>query len=549
MTLGLGPTKQSSPIKLALTVSLISGSIAVFVVWFWAYLETGAITPQPALEDAAMLFRYAENLASGNGISWNQGMAPGQTDGATDLGFVLALAPLIALGLKSTVAAWVLNTLSVFLLGVLLGWVMQVKLRLPLLIALAIPIIIFSGPVNRYVTSGFSPPIFALYLSALAVLTLVAFDRSTLSTRFAFAIGFLASLSGWWRPEGFLMGLLIVGATAAIAVKRTQIRQFWTSKMLIAVLTGLAIPFLLWVAFRLIYFGHLLPSSAVMKSGGLTRLNGLESFQFFILMLLPILAVVAFAGLVMRSRIVVFFVLLLTVSAMWIPVSMDLNWWNRMQWPLVPALAIIAIFAVAPRGGLSVHIGKGPFSLLNILAAIFLTVALISITRTFGLQGAPYTAYQPHAVISEALGNVDTSGIRLATSEAGLVPLAIAGIALDTFGFNNYAIASTDGLALRSELDSLKPNVVILNGPPPESINPELLGQGCSESALTAYLGQKWVTMGETMTAYVKEHGLQLVRATATGACNVFSVYVDPTINADVLAALKAPVGNENDLL
>ncbi len=546
MTFGLGANNHT---KRGLLVSLIAGSIAVLVVWFWTYLETGAITPQPALEDAAMLFRYAENLASGNGISWNQGMAPGQTDGATDLGFVLVLAPLIAVGLESTVAAWVLNTLSVFLLGALLGWVVQVKLRLPLVIAFVIPIILFSGPVNRYITSGFSPPIFALYLSAIAVLTLVKLDRSKLSTRSVFLIGFFASLAGWWRPEGFLVGLLVVGAMAAVAVKRDQINQLWTGKMLVALLTGLAIPFLLWVVFRLVYFGHLLPSSAVMKSGGFIRANGLESFQFYVLMLLPIVAVVAFIGLVARSRIVIFVGLLVAASAMWIPVSMDLNWWNRMQWPLVPALAIISIFAVVQRRGMRFDFGTGPLAILNILGAIFLTIALISITRTYGLQGPPYTAYQPHAAISEALSKVDTSGIRLASSEAGLVPLAIDGQALDTFGFNNYAIASTGGLALRSELDSLKPNVMILNGPAPDILEAEMSGQGCSEADLTAYLGNEWVTMGETMTAYAEEHGLQLVRATATGACNVFSVYADPAINADLLAALKTPLGNENDLL
>lgn len=554
MTLKRSSITQSSQPKRAWIIGLASGSVAVLVVWFWAYLETGSITPQPALEDAAMLFRYAENLAAGNGISWNAGMAPGRTDGATDLGFVLALAPLVALGIDTAVAAWVLNMLSVFLLGALLGWVMRVKLQMPLLIALAIPIIIFSGPVNRYVTSGFSPPIFALYLSFLAVLTLGALDRTVLSTKFAFVIGFLASLSGWWRPEGFLMGLLIVIAAASTTAKRNQIRQFWTSKILIASLVGLAIPFLLWAAFRLVYFGHLLPSSAVMKSGGLTRVNGLESFQFYILMLLPIVAVVTCLGLARRSRIIVFFALLLIVSAMWIPVSLDLNWWSRMQWPLVPPLALIAIFSVVSRGGPTFTLKRFTingefFSLLNVFAAICLTLALISITRTFGLQGAPYTAYQPHAVISEALYKVNTSGIRLATSEAGLIPLAIEGQALDTFGFNNYPIASTDGVALQSELDSLKPNIVILNGPTPESLKSEFLARGCRESDLAGYLGQKWVTMGDTITAYVKKHDLQLARATATGACNIFSVYVASGINKDVLEALKTPLGNENDLL
>ena len=205
-------------------------------------------------------------------------------------------------------------------------------------------------------------------------------------------MGLLTSLAGWWRPEGFVMGVLIVAAMAAAVIKRDQIRLLCAGKTLLALVVGLAIPFILWVAFRLAYFGHLLPSSAVMKSGGFTRANGLESFQFYVLMLLPILAVVAFGGLVARSRVIVFIGLLVAASAMWVPVSMDLNWWNRMQWPLVPALAIISMFAVVKRRTMRFDFGTKPLEILNILGGIFLAIALITVTRAYGLQGAPYTA-------------------------------------------------------------------------------------------------------------------------------------------------------------
>ena len=46
----------------------------------------------PPFEDAAMLMRYAENLAAGHGIVWNVGEAP--VDGATDFLFMSSVAGL-----------------------------------------------------------------------------------------------------------------------------------------------------------------------------------------------------------------------------------------------------------------------------------------------------------------------------------------------------------------------------------------------------------------------------------------------------------------------
>ncbi len=51
----------------------------------------------PPFEDAAMLMRYAQNLAGGHGIVWNIGEHP--VDGATDFLFMAVSAAFIKLGL------------------------------------------------------------------------------------------------------------------------------------------------------------------------------------------------------------------------------------------------------------------------------------------------------------------------------------------------------------------------------------------------------------------------------------------------------------------
>lgn len=223
----------------------------------------GRVALFPPLEDAAMLFKYAANLAAGHGIVWNPGESPGVSDGATDLGFVLAIAPLVKLGLAPEVAAAVLSWVGVYLLGVLV-WVANAKLwRLPPLAPLLITVLLASGPLNHYIAAGFSPVLLGVILLAVAVTTATA-ATSDHAPWVWFVSGSLAGLAGWWRPEGFAFSLL-TGVVSVMMMtgpqRRVPWRDLWRWAAAFLVLAGS------WVAFRVLYFGQLLPTSAVMKGG------------------------------------------------------------------------------------------------------------------------------------------------------------------------------------------------------------------------------------------------------------------------------------------
>ena len=134
------------------------GATALAVCLFWTLVESRRLGVPAPFEDAAMLFKYAENLAHGFGITWNPGQAPGLTDGATDLGFVLALAPLTYFGLSTVVAALLLNLAAVFGIGMLFGVLNNVLWHRPLWLPVTLAALVAGGPANRYVLSGFSPP-------------------------------------------------------------------------------------------------------------------------------------------------------------------------------------------------------------------------------------------------------------------------------------------------------------------------------------------------------------------------------------------------------
>ena len=74
----------------------------------------------PPFEDAAMLMRYAQHLAAGQGIVWNVGGPP--VDGATDFLFMAVAAGLIKLGMAIGRSVRVLGLAAHVLTVLLVYW-------------------------------------------------------------------------------------------------------------------------------------------------------------------------------------------------------------------------------------------------------------------------------------------------------------------------------------------------------------------------------------------------------------------------------------------
>ncbi|KAA0097946.1 hypothetical protein CIW49_14780 [Mycolicibacterium sp. P1-18] len=575
------------------------GAAALLVCLLWTVLESTRVGIPAPFEDAAMLFRYADNLADGWGIVWNAGQAPGATDGATDLGFVLLLAPLTLLGLSTAAAAVLVNLAAVFGIGALFG-VLNAKLwRRSSALPIALGALVGGGPVDRYVLSGFSPPVLGFLL--LAAFTLAALAPLAPSARGAtaalVAAGAVAGIAGWWRPEAFAFGPLVV--VLGLLLTRRRGRQRVLSPAAVA---SAAVPFAVvvagWIALRIGYFGQLLPTSAVMKSGSLHAENILFSLQFYGSLLLPLigaLVVVAsgrgrdrtwwLAGVALGApllwvnaalpaefwdkvgltaapmianvaTVVVFVpvvvalllrgrrdgswlfpVALVLVSLSWIVIGTTLNWWGRMQWPLVPMLAALAAthvvdaWARTPAASAASPVRRR--SVPKIVVAALVCVGLIP----FHLPAGGYFESPFQSSVASAFGAVDTSGVRVATTEAGLIPLAVTGTALDTYGHNNRDIAATRGAALGRELDAFRPNVLAVHGLPPASVQLE----DCSaqqQRGVTKF-NDRWTQMVDEIYRAAQRQGLVLTRLSETTPCETWSLWLSADVSPQVRQAVE----------
>lgn len=546
---GLGKSASGRAVDVA-----VQGLVALAAVLFWILIEESQLLWNlikegraqwfPPFEDAAMLFRYANNLASGQGLSWNPGELPSLTDGATDLGFVLALAVLVSLSVPVTSAAVVLNLSAAFATGALLGYLNRRIWGLPPVVISFVTLVIYSGPVNRYVVSGFSPPVFAFLIAAAAGLSALAARTKVDGSRWQLLLvcsGVAAGLAGWWRPEGFLLSTIMV-APAWLLFAASDMRSVRTAwKPLAAFTVPLFLLGVAWVGFRTIYIGQLLPTSAVMKSGdGIYPKSVVDAALLYCLWAAPLVLLVrGRAGSAARigRKWFPLLVAFLGATLVWLPVNATFNHWQRMQWPLIPALVIIIVSVLAEAWLKSPAVPTGS---IKTLVAMGLCMAL----GVFSHADGGYFEAPFHTAVSRALAPVDTSTIRLATTEAGLIPLSITGRALDTWGHNDRSIAESRRGTLEPRLQEFSPNMIIVHGytAPPEL---ELTNTNCTSTGTSG----DWDDMVTRLYAYAEKRNLQLVRSTATGPCAFWSVFVASEVSSEVVLAIRGYSIAGNDLV
>ena len=249
---------------------------------FWA-LGYAVLVNQHPHEDAYILFRYAEHVASGNGIVFNVG-GP-RSEGATDFLWLLGIATLTRLGVDVAFAAVALNSIGAGILGALFAFSARPALgRVEgLALALLIPAIVIGSSAAAASAVGFSALLFSSFCAALFVITV---SGSALAHSLIPVIGLIVGLI---RPEGVAVGVAFTAVGGWLAWRRGH-HQKYLSIAALCCLVGIA-----YFAWRASYFGLLLPLPLYVKGSGrnVSILPGLESsLQWLTLRISPVPALV-----------------------------------------------------------------------------------------------------------------------------------------------------------------------------------------------------------------------------------------------------------------
>lgn len=227
-------------------------------------------------DDAFISLTYSRSLLEGKGLVWVSGE---RLEGYTSLAFVLLVALLGATGIDLLTASR--------LVGVGAGAAVVVavvrhfrparrdggrlELHHRLLQALAGSLLLTSTPFVSWSFGGMEATLFALFLTLSTLAMAKILDTRTVSSspaRPAFAAALGLAVATLARPEGGLFWLVYAGFLVWQARRSGNRRQGWLQQVAPFVL-GYVVLLAPVAAFKLLYYGELLPNTFYAKSWGL----------------------------------------------------------------------------------------------------------------------------------------------------------------------------------------------------------------------------------------------------------------------------------------
>lgn len=308
---------------------MICGIIALFFLGRFAF------------DDLYISFRYAEHLASGNGLTWNIGRAP--VEGYTNFLLVLVLAVFHLLDLDPLTSVQLFNiTLTIgsaiFLARLALGFYPEKNAQAAKAAVILTTIAYCVNPfVWQNALSGLETSLFTfLLLLSLSLLAKAEEEKAN------YLPGFIAAtLAMLARPDGVLLGLLATVVFFSASSRR--------SKVLVASLLGFVLPTILYELWRISYFGAPLPNTYYVKVTNALNVFAGRSYvtSFYKVEFLLVLMAIAGAWKLRRSPVLATAVLwILGLSVFYVIPTPIQGFYYRFLFSVLTLLTAIGIGAL-----------------------------------------------------------------------------------------------------------------------------------------------------------------------------------------------------------
>ena len=379
------------------------------------------------LDDAFISFRYAENLAAGNGPVYNAGE---HVEGYTCFLWVGLLGISRIAGVDTPTASVILG--SVFATGTLLLLFFAHRFSNRITTEESAISALFAGTCGAFTpwaSSGMEVTLFS-FLALLAVLLALSNARCSIITGIVLACLALA------RPEGILIAgillfdLLLRRDPAGTTLKST-LRTVMTSAI---VFCAIYVPYFLW---RWHYYGFLLPNTFYAKVGSTSdqALRGLRYLIGFLIVALPLVAL--FVCSFRRSWHTEFRGALLVVAAYAtyvVLVGGDIMPAFRFFAPVAPILCLVAAHSIQ---------GMGNRRIATLVAVLTVAYGLLQIQKNPSIHD--YILADTVALDGKEAGlwlreHAGPKAV-LATNTGGSVPYYSRLRTIDMLGLNDAHIA------------------------------------------------------------------------------------------------------------
>jgi hypothetical protein len=455
----------------------------------------------PPFEDAAMIMRYAQNLANGYGIVWNIGEPP--VDGATDFLFMVASAALIKFGFTVGQSVRGIGFVSHILTVLLVYWTNRRIHNGSIPLSLISGIYLAVGTGLSYVSAYFGTPFFALAAASTWTLGLLLMKEENPRWQLSLAFALSGLITGLIRPEGVILASLMLFAVILMRGLKNSISMVIIFGVVFLLLGG---AYFLW---RWDYFGYPLPNPFYKKGeGGWSWLTFNASMLNALRLSLPMVFafILGFRSKETTKTTVAYLVPIIGFAAAFGLISDEMNYGARFQYVIVP-LALMSWIPLV-RGfkleALTQASGRERGVYLVGLIALAAGLVYYSWFQNCFLTPTQKSCLGPYErdgrlEMAKMLANFRGKGYVIATTEAGLLPYYSGWTAIDTWGLNDQYIAH-NGLTVEY-LDEYKPHIIMFHDYYSPLVPPKLTEPN---------LAQRWFGMTILMKTYAEENGYVL---------------------------------------
>jgi len=233
----------------------------IYIIAIVYALIVMAIFPKWTVDDAYIIFRYADNFANHSELTWNIGEDP--IEGYTGIALPVILAFFLKFGLSPLLVSKVIGIISYFLGGYVLHLLLR-KLEVHWLAQSIVQVLYFTIPISFvHVWSGMETVMFSTLL-VICIYTLLNCLTSSeqKGIRETWFILFLLFLS-FVRPEG-----VVLAGTSFIVLSYLQQKydkkEFWPFVIRFIILY--IVPGLIYFIWRWQHYGQFLPNTFYAKS-------------------------------------------------------------------------------------------------------------------------------------------------------------------------------------------------------------------------------------------------------------------------------------------
>jgi len=241
----------------AISTCILIVCVAIFVL---LALKMSPFIP----DDSYISFRYAENLAEGNGITFNPNERP--VEGYSNFLWILLCSILVRFGLD--LPYWAPRMGVLFgILNIFLFWLI-LRRRTEYSWHLVIPLMLLacSAPFLLYAISGMETPLFSFLLLAAIFLADYAFNTERSLWFILFSV--TSVLVAFCRPEGVITFPTIAVLLIYFSKKCNKETPRSVMKPLLLASVLFVISLLAYNVWRIRYFGEVIPAPFLSKAGG-----------------------------------------------------------------------------------------------------------------------------------------------------------------------------------------------------------------------------------------------------------------------------------------